>query len=214
LSLTGFPGVRRGTLVSSVHYAKLMDNSSSIGYVEFRTMELVDKAINLSGTVVMGLPIKVQPTEAERNRTHAGEGWGTTVVLICVANLSLPNSNLNLPPGVSAPHGPMQCVVSVMSANKMLTSTIGYTLVLCISILQRAISSRCSSLSVSSSSSTFTAIQRQVGARVIVSSSVYTVSAHIRSPLTKRVYQVQTRRRCQNGFGTDGRLRASRSHST
>jgi RNA-binding protein 39 len=51
-----------------------MDNSSSIGYVEFRTMELVDKAINLSGTVVMGLPVKVQPTEAERNRTHAGEG--------------------------------------------------------------------------------------------------------------------------------------------
>jgi RNA-binding protein 39 len=47
---------------------------SSIGYVEMRTIELVDKAINLSGTVVMGLPIKVQHTEAERNRTHAGEG--------------------------------------------------------------------------------------------------------------------------------------------
>jgi RNA-binding protein 23/39 len=46
----------------------------SIGYVEFRTIELVDQAINLSGTVVMGLPIKIQHTEAERNRTHAGEG--------------------------------------------------------------------------------------------------------------------------------------------
>jgi RNA-binding protein 39 len=45
-----------------------------IGYVEMKNIELVDKAINLSGTVVMGLPIKVQHTEAERNRTHAGEG--------------------------------------------------------------------------------------------------------------------------------------------
>lgn len=39
-----------------------------------KNIEFVDKAINLSGTVVMGLPIKVQHTEAERNRTHAGEG--------------------------------------------------------------------------------------------------------------------------------------------
>lgn len=45
-----------------------------IGYVEFRTIELVEKAIALSGTVVMGLPIMVQLTEAERNKTHAGDG--------------------------------------------------------------------------------------------------------------------------------------------
>lgn len=44
-----------------------------IGYVEFRTLELVDRAINLTGTIVMGLPIKVQLTEAERNRVHSGE---------------------------------------------------------------------------------------------------------------------------------------------
>lgn len=36
-------------------------------------MELVDKAISLSGTLVMGLPIHIQPTEAERNKTHAGD---------------------------------------------------------------------------------------------------------------------------------------------
>jgi hypothetical protein len=46
----------------------------SIGYVEFRTIDLVEKALALSGTVVMGLPIMVQLTEAERNRTHAGDG--------------------------------------------------------------------------------------------------------------------------------------------
>ena len=50
----------------------------------------------------MGLPIAVQYTEAERNRTHAGDGF---------VNHNLPgqfsfslitnDSNLNLPPGVS-----------------------------------------------------------------------------------------------------------------
>jgi RNA-binding protein 39 len=46
---------------------------SRIGYVELRSLDLVNKAINLTGTVVMGLPIKVQLTEAERNRIHSGE---------------------------------------------------------------------------------------------------------------------------------------------
>lgn len=46
----------------------------SIGYVEFRTIDLVDKAIGLSGTVVMGLPIVVQHTESERNKLHPGDG--------------------------------------------------------------------------------------------------------------------------------------------
>jgi RNA-binding protein 39 len=49
----------------------------SIGYVEFRTVDLVEKALNLNGTIVMGLPISVQYTEAERNRTHAGDGCVT-----------------------------------------------------------------------------------------------------------------------------------------
>ena len=47
----------------------------SIGYVEFRSIDLVEKAIALSGTIVMGLPIMVQLTESERNKTHAGDGY-------------------------------------------------------------------------------------------------------------------------------------------
>lgn len=39
-----------------------------IGYVEFKTIELVNKAIGLSGTIVMGLPIMIQLTESERNK--------------------------------------------------------------------------------------------------------------------------------------------------
>ena len=49
--------------------------SNSIGYVEFRSIDLVEKAIALSGTVVMGLPIMVQLTESERNRLHPGDGY-------------------------------------------------------------------------------------------------------------------------------------------
>lgn len=48
-----------------------------IGYVEFRGIDLVDKAIGLSGTIVMGLPIQIQHTEAERNRLHAGDTYVT-----------------------------------------------------------------------------------------------------------------------------------------
>lgn len=51
------------------------DRLHRIGYVEFRTIELVDKAIGLSGTIVMGLPIHVQLTEAERNKLHAGDRY-------------------------------------------------------------------------------------------------------------------------------------------
>lgn len=40
----------------------------SIAYVELASIELVQKAIDLSGTIVMGLPIKIQLTEAERNK--------------------------------------------------------------------------------------------------------------------------------------------------
>lgn len=46
---------------------------SRIAYVEFKSIELVPKAIALSGTIVMGLPIMIQLTEAERNRTHASD---------------------------------------------------------------------------------------------------------------------------------------------
>ncbi|KAG5221921.1 splicing factor CC1 protein [Salix suchowensis] len=53
---------------------RLSRRSKGIGYVEFRTIELVEKALSLSGTVVMGLPIMVQLTEAERNRLHPGDG--------------------------------------------------------------------------------------------------------------------------------------------
>ncbi|KAI0003714.1 hypothetical protein BJV74DRAFT_876070 [Russula compacta] len=79
---------------------RLSRRSKGIGYVEFRSIDLVDKALSLSGTIVMGLPIMVQLTEAERNRLHPGDG------------------NLNLPPGVSAPHGgAMQLYVGSLHFN-------------------------------------------------------------------------------------------------
>jgi RNA recognition motif-containing protein len=40
----------------------------SVAYVEFIDIDDVRKAINLTGTKLLGLPIVVQYTEAERNR--------------------------------------------------------------------------------------------------------------------------------------------------
>ncbi|KIP03954.1 hypothetical protein PHLGIDRAFT_25854 [Phlebiopsis gigantea 11061_1 CR5-6] len=77
---------------------RISRRSKGIGYVEFRTIELVDKAISLSGTIVMGLPIHVQHTEAERNKLHAGD-------------------SLHLPPGVSSHHGGMQLYVGSLHFN-------------------------------------------------------------------------------------------------
>ncbi|KAH7883549.1 hypothetical protein F5I97DRAFT_1813832 [Phlebopus sp. FC_14] len=89
-----------GTVMDSrIVTDRLSRRSKGIGYVEFRSVDLVEKAIALSGTVVMGLPIMVQLTESERNRLHAGDG------------------NLNLPPGVNASHGAMQLYVGSLHFN-------------------------------------------------------------------------------------------------
>lgn len=42
--------------------------SCSIGYVELDALELVERALKLTGEVVMGLPILVELTEAQRNK--------------------------------------------------------------------------------------------------------------------------------------------------
>jgi len=90
-----------GTVMDSrIVTDRMSRRSKGIAYVELRSVELVDKAIDLSGTIVMGRPIHIQHTEAERNRLHAGDG------------------NLNLPPGVSAPHGgAMQLYVGSLHFN-------------------------------------------------------------------------------------------------
>ncbi|EGO30746.1 hypothetical protein SERLADRAFT_455043 [Serpula lacrymans var. lacrymans S7.9] len=89
-----------GTVMDSrIVTDRLSRRSKGIGYVEFRSIDMVEKAISLSGTVVMGLPVMVQLTESERNKLHPGDG------------------NLNLPPGVSAPHGAMQLYVGSLHFN-------------------------------------------------------------------------------------------------
>jgi RNA-binding protein 39 len=39
-----------------------------LGYIEFYEIESVDKAVELNGQLLMGIPIIVQKTEAEKNR--------------------------------------------------------------------------------------------------------------------------------------------------
>jgi len=89
-----------GTVMDSrIVTDRLSRRSKGIGYVEFRTIDLVEKALALTGTVVMGLPIMVQLTESERNKLHPGDG------------------SLNLPPGVTASHGSMQLYVGSLHFN-------------------------------------------------------------------------------------------------
>lgn len=47
----------------------------SVGYVEFMELETVAKALTLSNTKLLGIPIIVQYTEAEKNR-QARDGTG------------------------------------------------------------------------------------------------------------------------------------------
>ncbi|KAG9041356.1 hypothetical protein FS837_012375 [Tulasnella sp. UAMH 9824] len=78
---------------------RISRRSKGIAYVELASIDLVQKAIALTGTVVMGLPIMVQLTESERNKqAPAGD-------------------SLNLPPGVNAPPAGMQLYVGSLHFN-------------------------------------------------------------------------------------------------
>ena len=66
-------GALKGSYPLCIVMVFLLMTIYRIGYVELRSLDLVPKAIALTGTIIMGLPVKVQLTEAERNRVHVGE---------------------------------------------------------------------------------------------------------------------------------------------
>ncbi|KAH9468334.1 hypothetical protein Pst134EA_011958 [Puccinia striiformis f. sp. tritici] len=47
---------------------RISRRSKGVGYVEFRELDSVQKALSLTGTKLLGLPVMVQYTEAEKNR--------------------------------------------------------------------------------------------------------------------------------------------------
>ncbi|TNY21483.1 splicing factor CC1-like protein [Rhodotorula diobovata] len=47
---------------------RISRRSKGVGYVEFVELETVQKALTLSGTKLLGIPVQVQYTEAEKNR--------------------------------------------------------------------------------------------------------------------------------------------------
>lgn len=54
-------------------------NVISVGYVEFYEVETVTKAIALTGTKLLGIPVMISYTEAEKNRqAQAGGGDNST----------------------------------------------------------------------------------------------------------------------------------------
>ncbi|KAI5452006.1 Phosphatidylinositol-3-phosphatase SAC1, variant 2 [Naganishia albida] len=50
---------------------RITRRSKGVAYVELASVELVSKALSLSGTIVMGLPIMIALSESEKNITHA-----------------------------------------------------------------------------------------------------------------------------------------------
>ncbi|EMR09306.1 hypothetical protein PNEG_02266 [Pneumocystis murina B123] len=57
---------------------RVSGRSKGVGYVEFRDEESVHKAINMTGQRLLGIPIIVQLTEAEKNRQAKADAMITT----------------------------------------------------------------------------------------------------------------------------------------
>lgn len=74
---------------------KITGRSKGIGYVELKDESLVDKALELSNTVVFGIPILIQRTDAARNR-GAGASTSDTPA----------RPNLPAPPAEALPKAP------------------------------------------------------------------------------------------------------------
>ncbi|WVW85709.1 hypothetical protein I302_107747 [Kwoniella bestiolae CBS 10118] len=88
---------------------KVTRRSKGIGYVELDAVELVARAVALTGTIVMGLPINVMLTESERNREPPGSSTapvtgadGQTARPAVTFGHTFPplSTGLTVPPGV------------------------------------------------------------------------------------------------------------------
>lgn len=72
----------------------------SVGYVEFVDLETVSKALGLTNTKLLGIPIIVQYTEAEKNRQARDNALGVPgqaaglVLLLTVQQVALLTSSL------------------------------------------------------------------------------------------------------------------------
>lgn len=62
----------------SLYLTFILLTCNSVGYVEFRDEESVQKAISLTGQKLLGIPIIVQVTEAEKNRMAKTSEGGAT----------------------------------------------------------------------------------------------------------------------------------------
>ena len=80
-----------------------------IAYVEFKDIESVPLALGLNGQKLLGVPVIVQPSQAEKNRVAA---YGTESGL--TAGLGHPNSSLS---AGAANKGPMRLYVGSLHFN-------------------------------------------------------------------------------------------------
>ncbi|ORY35622.1 hypothetical protein BCR39DRAFT_511177 [Naematelia encephala] len=81
--------------------------SKGIGYVELDTVELVNQALALNGTVVMGIPIVITLTESERNREGQLAAMMNGTFVPSTGGRQNTNYQINYPPlstGLAIPH--------------------------------------------------------------------------------------------------------------
>ncbi|OMJ27203.1 RNA-binding protein rsd1 [Smittium culicis] len=96
----------------SVRTAKIISDRASrrskgVGYVEFREIESAIKAVELSGEKLLGIPIIVQFSEAEKNRQASVKEYAVKDRKLCVSRipLSLEEADLKL---FFEPFGPVE----------------------------------------------------------------------------------------------------------
>ena len=86
--------------------------SKGVAYVEFRDLASVQSALALSGQELLGIPINIKPSNAEKNRIAAANAAATAA-----QNSMLNNGMAALTGSVIPSHGPMKLYVGSLHFN-------------------------------------------------------------------------------------------------
>ncbi|CAD6890147.1 unnamed protein product [Tilletia laevis] len=120
---------------------KITKRSKGIGYVELASRELVAKALGLSGQLLFGIPILVQPSDAARNRADSGNndvifrpnlpGAGVPILnpaLIGVPGMSVTGGPIHLGVGPVVPQGAQILSQNINTAARLYVGSLHFKL--------------------------------------------------------------------------------------
>jgi RNA-binding protein 23/39 len=86
--------------------------SKGVAYVEFRDLACVQTALALSGETLLGIPINIKPSNAEKNRLAAQAAAATAA-----QNSMMNNGMAALTGATMSTHGPMKLYVGSLHFN-------------------------------------------------------------------------------------------------